>query len=370
LNDEARAKFTIFLGAAAGVGKTFGMLSEARAQLKQGVGVKVGFIETHGRADTAEMIGPIPVIPRKKIEYRGNVFEEMDRDAIIDDHPQLVLIDELAHTNVPGSRHKKRYEDIMEILEHGIDVWSTVNIQHLESLNVMVYELTGVKVRETFPDYVLERADEIRLIDISPEALIERLKAGKVYPPGKIENALSNFFQKSNLAALRELSLREVADEVEEAVGPEEAQRALVQRMMVCVGPETNAQRIIRRSWRMAKRFNTDLTVAYVKRPPGWFSHALSDSHEEERRIEAIRELSGVIGVEFVEIEAAEAAAGIVQTAQDRKVSLIVMGRPRRSGPARFRREPLILQVLEKTGKVDVFVMNDEDTEPGQEERS
>jgi two-component system sensor histidine kinase KdpD len=293
----------------------------------------------------------------------------MDTDAIIADHPQLALIDELAHTNVPGSHYKKRYEDIMEILEHGIDVWSTVNIQHMESLNVMVYELTEVKVRETFPDYVLERADEIRLIDISPEALIERLKAGKVYPPGKIETALSNFFQKSNLAALRELSLREVADEVEEAIEPEEAQRALLQRMMVCVGPETNAQRIIRRSWRMAKRFNTDLTVAYVKRPLGWFSHAMSDLHEEERRTEAIRELSGVIGVEFVEIEEANAAAGIVQTARDRQVSVIVMGRPRRSGLARFFREPLLLQVLEKTDKVDVLVINDEDIEPGREDR-
>jgi two-component system sensor histidine kinase KdpD len=370
LNDEARAKFTIFLGAAAGVGKTYTMLSEAKAQLNQGLDVRVGFVETHGRAETAAMIGELPVIPKKNIEYRGSIFEEMDLDAIIADHPQLVLIDELAHTNIPGERHRKRYDDIMEVLGHGIDVWSTVNIQHLESLNVMVYELTGVKVRETFPDYILARADEIRLIDISPEALIERLKAGKVYPPGKIERALSSFFQKSNLTALRELSLREVADEVEEAVSPEEAQRAVIRRIMVCVGPETNAQRIIRRSWRLAKRFNTDLTVAYMRKSPGWFAEGPSESPEEESWMEALRQLAAVLDVEFVEIDEDEAATGIVQTALDKKVGLIVMGRPRSSGLVRFLREPLLLQVLQKTSKVDVFVMNDEDAGLGQEGKS
>lgn len=371
MNSEDRGKFTIFLGAAAGVGKTYTMLSEAKAQLRQGLDVKVGFVETHGRAETAEMIGPIPVIPRKVMEYRGARFEEMDIDAVIEAYPRIALIDELAHTNVPGSKHRKRYEDIEEILRHGIDVWSTVNIQHLDSLNVIVYELTGVKVRETFPDSVLEGADDIRLIDISPEALIERLNAGKIYPPGKIEKSLENFFQKANLAALRELSLREVADELEEAARPEELPIAVIQRrVMVCVGPETDAQRIIRRGWRMAKRFNTDLTVAYVRRSPRWFAEGPSESSEEESWVEALRQLAGVLGGEFVEIDATEAATGIVQTALDKKVGLIVMGRPRSSGLVRFLRKPLLLQVLQKTSKVDVFVMNDEDARLGQEGKS
>ncbi len=204
------------------MGKTYTMLSEGHQQLRSGVDVKVGYIETHGREDTAFMIGELPVIPRRRIEYRGRSFEEMDTQAIIDARPRLVLVDEMAHTNVPGAERRKRYEDIEEILAHGIDVWTTVNIQHLESLNDLVFELTGVKVRETFPDRMLERADQVRLIDISPEALIERIKAGKVYPPGKIETSLANFFQRSNLTALRELALREVADEVEETIVSDE----------------------------------------------------------------------------------------------------------------------------------------------------
>lgn len=370
MNNEARGKFTIFLGAAAGVGKTYAMLSEAQAQLRSGVNVKVGFVETHGRYDTAAMIGDIPVIPKKKIEYHGAVFEEMDTDAIIDDHPQLVLIDELAHTNVPGSPRKQRYEDITVILDHGIDVWSTVNIQHLESLNVIVYELTGVKVRETFPDYILESADEIRLIDISAEALIERLKAGKVYPAGKIEASLANFFQKSNLAALRELSLREVANEVEEPV-PEEAPRPIIQtRVMVCVGPETDAQRIIRRGWRLAKRFSTDLTVIHVKAEPGWFGSNLSEAADEAMRTDALRELCRVLGAQFVELDAGGAVAKVLQAARERRVGLLVLGRPRRTGVSRIVREPFLLQVLDRTNQIDIYVVNDEDAEVEQGERS
>jgi two-component system sensor histidine kinase KdpD len=363
LGDGDRGKLTIFLGAAAGVGKTYTMLSEGNALLKQGIDVRVGFIETHGRADTAQMIGNLPVIPRRKVEYRGTVFEEMDTDAVIEAHPEVALIDELAHTNVPGSRHRKRYEDIEEVLEHGVDVWSTVNIQHLESLNVLVYELTGVKVRETFPDSFLERADETRLIDISPEALLERLKAGKVYPPGKIERSLENFFKKSNLAALRELSLREVADEVVDTIEAEEAPPSSVARekILVCVGPETNAQRLVRAGWRMAKRLSADMTVVYVKKEPGWVSRTLAESTDEDERTRALRDLSMVLGAEFTEIRAENAVSAILDIVKEQRITHIVLGRPRGGRLKRYISDPLLMQLVTRTRDVNIHVLSEEE---------
>lgn len=370
MENEYRGKLTIFLGSAAGVGKTYAMLSEAKQQLRRAVDVRVGIIETHGREDTREMIGELPVIPLREIKYRDTIFEEMDPDAILRERPQLVLIDELAHTNVPGSTRRKRYEDIEEILEHGIDVWTTVNVQHLESLNVLVYELTGVKVRETFPDRILERADEIRLIDISPEALIERLKAGKVYPPGKIETALSNFFQKSNLTALRELSLREVADEVEEDREAKEVPTGAFQdKLLLCVRPETDAQRVIRRGWRMAKRINAELLAVYVKEQRGWARRTLTESPERDERIKALRELCEVLGAEFIEVEAKNAAEGIVRVARERKATRIVLGRSKQGRLTRIFSEPLILQILSKVSNVDLYVIGEEDVGPIVEER-
>jgi two-component system sensor histidine kinase KdpD len=347
------------------------MLSEAKQQLKRGVDVKVGIIETHGREDTLEMIGALPVIPLRKIEYRDTVFEEMDLDSILREHPQLVLIDELAHTNVTGSAHRKRYEDIEEILGHGIDVWTTVNVQHLESLNVLVYELTGVKVRETFPDRILERADEIRLIDISPEALIERVKAGKVYPSGKIEKALSNFFQRSNLTALRELSLREVADEVEETREAEEVPTGAFQdRLLLCVTPETDAQRVIRRGWRMAKRINAELFAVFVKEQRGWVRHTLTESPEEDERLKALRELCEVLGAEFIEVEAKNAAEGIARVARERRATRIVLGKSKRGRLTRILKEPLLLQILSKVSNVDLYVIGEEDVGPSMEAKA
>lgn len=369
MDDRQGGKLTIFLGSAAGVGKTYAMLSEGKQQLKSGVDVVVGFVETHGREDTLEMIGPLPVVPRRKVEYRGRSFEEMDTDVILGRRPRLVLIDELAHTNVPGSPHKKRYEDIEQILDAGIDVWTTVNIQHLESLNVMVYELTGVKVRETFPDNVLERADQIRLIDISPEALIERLKAGKVYPPGKIETALSNFFQKSNLSALRELSLREVAEEVEETIEEEEAPDGAFQdRVVLCLGPETNAQKLIRRGWRMARRMNAELVVVYVKEAGSRAAVSLSGDRDEQERVDALRNLSGVLGAEFLQIGARGAADAIVTIIREKKAGHVIMSKPRTGRLNRKFREPLFLQVLEKAGDVEMHLTGDEEgtTVPGE----
>ena len=370
MENNAKGKLTIFLGSAAGVGKTYTMLSEAQQQLKSGVDVRVGYIESHGRADTERMIDDIPVIPRKKMEYRGASFEEMDLDAVLAVHSQLALVDEMAHTNVPGSVHRKRYQDIETILDHGIGVWTTVNIQHLESLNDLVFELTGVKIRETFPDYLLERAEEVRLIDISPEALIERLKGGKIYAPGKVEAALGNFFQKANLTALRELALREVADEVEEIASSEEQLAAPVtaERIMVCVRPETNAQRLIRRAWRMTKRLNADLVVAYIKRPLTWRREGDGEYSEEEReRIKSLHDLSQLLGADFVELSSPDAASGIIAVAREKKVSQIFMGRPRTLNPLSRGRNTLLYRIMSELKEVDVHVIGEDPREEGGE---
>jgi two-component system sensor histidine kinase KdpD len=361
LKGDSRGRLTIFLGSAAGAGKTYTMLSEAQQQLKSGVDVRVGYIESHGRADTEAMIDGIPVIPRRELEFRGATFTEMDLEAVLAAHPQLVLVDEMAHTNVPGSEHRKRYQDIETLLGAGIDVWTTVNIQHLESLNDLVFELTGVKIRETFPDYLLEQADQVRLIDISPEALIERLKAGKVYPPGKVEAALANFFQRTNLTALRELALREVADEVEEVSSAEELpQQGTAERIMVCVRPESNAQRLIRRAWRVAKRLNAGLVVVYVKRTRKRGSNGSGNREEEDQRVRALRDLSRTLGADFIEVGAPDAVQAIVEVAKERKVSQVFIGRPRSATPLRGIRNTLVYRIMSELKDVDVHIISED----------
>jgi len=323
---EDRARFIIFFGASAGVGKTYQMLSEARVQFRQGVDVRIGFVETHGRKETAEMIDGIPIIPRRKIDYHGVEFEEMDTEEVIRQRPRIALVDELAHTNVPGSRRKKRYEDIEEILKNGIEVWSTVNVQHLDSLNDIVFELTGVKVRETFPDRILERADDIRLIDISPEALLERLRAGKVYTGEKIDRALSNFFLKNNLLALRQLALREVADEVGEDIGPLEAQSpSIKERIIACLVHGSNPQRLIRLGWRMSKRLNGDLMVVYVRREPT-FRNKLDSA--EDTRITAIKALTETLSAEFIELVSSDPARDLLKLAAKKNATQLLLERP------------------------------------------
>src|SRR5262245_5344868 len=215
---EERAKLRIFVGAAPGVGKTYAMLEAAQERRREGVDVVVGVVETHGRAETEALLESLEVIPRRRIEYRGKTLYEMDLDAILRRHPAIVLVDELAHTNVEGSRHPKRYSDVEEILDAGIDVYTTVNIQHVESLNDVVAQITGVRVRETVPDGILERADEIKLIDLPPEDLLQRLREGKVYVPDAAARAIENYFRPGNLTALRELALRHAAERVDDQV--------------------------------------------------------------------------------------------------------------------------------------------------------
>src|SRR6202162_5267459 len=274
-----RGHLRVFLGMAAGVGKTFRMLLAGHPEQGAGRDVGIGLGETHGRAETAALAEGLPIIPRRRVESRGPEVEEMDLPGIIVRAPDLCLIDELAHTNPPGLEHAKRYEDVDDVLDAGIDVLSTLNVQHLESLNDTIAELTGVRVRQTIPVDILGRADEVVLIDLTPEALLDRLRAGKIYPPERVDAALNNFFRIENLAALREVALRQVAEEVgakrltTELVGSREeslaadAPQAVGERLLALVEPYPGTQRLVRRAWRSAQRLGAELDLLWVRKP-------------------------------------------------------------------------------------------------------
>ena len=271
IKKSRRGKFKLYIGMIAGVGKSYRMLQEAHELLENGVDVKVGFIETHGRTGTEAILQGIPVIPRKKIFYKGKELEEMDLDAILQMRPELVIVDELAHTNVEGSRNEKRWQDVMELLDAGINVISAVNIQHIESLNEEVQEISGIEVRERIPDRVLEEADEVVNIDLTAEELIERLKAGKIYRPEKIKLALDNFFKAENILQLRELALKEVALRVEKKVEnelPLDTSHVRHEKFMACISShEKTPRKIIRRCARLATRYNTKFSYYMYKHP-------------------------------------------------------------------------------------------------------
>ncbi len=273
LKDQERARLRVYIGAAPGVGrKTYEMLQEAHALRARGLDVVVGVVETYGRSDTEAQIRDLEVIPRRKIEYRGVVLEEMDVDAIVKRRPQACVVDELAHTNVAGSRNAKRYQDVLEILDAGIHVMTAVNIQHLETLNDAVARATGVRVRETVPDTFLDRADEVINVDVTVEELRHRLREGKIYRPEKVEQALTNFFRKGNLSTLRELALRAVADEVGEKAATYRAREGLEpalipERVMVCMSSNALAPRVIRTGARIAGRLGSKWYAVYVETP-------------------------------------------------------------------------------------------------------
>src|SRR5271165_7199815 len=276
---DGRGHLKVFIGMAPGVGKTYRMLQEGRAEADNGRDVVIGYLESHGRAETLAQAEGLPIIPRREVVYRGTPLQEMDLRAVLERNPELCLIDELAHTNAPGVEHEKRYEDVRDVLEAGIDVFSTVNVQHLESLNDQVTQLTGSRTRETIPDEVLSMADEVVLIDLTPEALIARLKAGKVYRPERVQAALNNFFKIENLAALRETALRQVAEDVEvkrlvreTSVLPrrdeqgltvlgDSAPQAIAERLLALVTLAPHSERIVRRAWRSAQRLDAELDV-------------------------------------------------------------------------------------------------------------
>src|SRR2546426_2823451 len=268
-----RGKLKVFFGAAAGVGKTYAMLEAAREQRADGVDVLIGYVETHGRAETDALLEGLEVLPARSVEYRGTALREFDLDGALGRHPALILVDELAHTNAPGSRHAKRWQDVMELLDAGIDVYTTMNVQHVESLNDVVAKVTGVVVRETVPDSVLEQADEVELVDLSPDDLLERMREGKVYVPAQAEEAVRNFFRKGNLIALREMALRRTADRVDAQMRSYMREHAIgrtwpvAERLLVCVGPSPHSARLVRAAKRMADRLEAEWIVAYVETP-------------------------------------------------------------------------------------------------------
>ncbi|HEX8959373.1 MAG TPA: histidine kinase [Solirubrobacterales bacterium] len=343
----SRGRYKIFLGMAAGVGKTYRMLQEGHAEDGAGRDVVIGYLEPHKRQETSDQARGLEVVPRRRVPYRDVLVEEMDLPGLLDRAPELALIDELAHTNAPGLEHAKRFEDIDDVLAAGIDVFSTVNVQHLESLNDQVAELTGVRVRETVPDSVLGTADEVVLIDLTPEALVARLRAGKVYPGENIDAALNNFFRIENLAALREVSLRQVAEDVEskrlvysetDPVGTREERiaaevpKAVGERLLALVRPAPSSQRLVRRAWRSAQRLGTDLDLLWVKKP------GQPIQGEVERQVTALRQLASVLGATLLIEEHDDLVTAVARVVRERGTTYIMVGesKPQR-GFARLR---------------------------------
>ena len=356
-------RFRIYLGAAAGVGKTFAMLDEGWRRHRRGADVVVGFVETHGRPRTAELIRDLEVVPRKVVSYRGTQFEEMDVDAVLERHPKLALVDELAHTNVPGSgRNEKRWQDVMELLDAGIAVITTVNVQHLESIADAVERMTATRVRERVPDWVVRKADQLELIDSSPEALRRRMLHGNIYPQEKVTNALTHFFRTENLVALRELALRFVADETEEELlaylrdRHPDAVWETRERIMVAATGAAGTDAVIRRAARIASRTKADLHVVHVI------------SSEQVQRSDAgaldtLRRLADDLGAQWHELNRDEPARALVDFARDNQVTQIVLGSSRRSRWEELTRGSVVQRVLRFAADcgVDVHVIGRRD---------
>jgi two-component system sensor histidine kinase KdpD len=352
-----RGRYRILLGAIAGVGKTFRMLQEGQQARASGVDVVIGYLEPHDRPETASLAEGLESVPRRRVEHGGLVLEELDVDAVIRRAPQVALVDELAHTNAPGSKNAKRYEDIDEILDAGIDVISTVNVQHLESLNDAIYDLTGIRVRETFPDRILDEADQVVLVDLTPEELQDRLLGGKVYPSDRVEAALANFFRLENLASLRELALREVAEDVEARRAPTvfdpTGERPVLERILALVTPQERSLRLLRRAWRSAQRLGADMDVLWVRRP---------DSKLSEEGVQALaelRRLAVVLGAHFLEEESDDFVAAVRQVAADRGTTYVFIGTPDTRRVEEVMHSSLVMRLVRALPGVDVRIVAD-----------
>ena len=371
---DGRGHLKVFIGMAPGVGKTFRMLQEGRAELESGRDVAIGYLESHGRAETSAQAEGLETVPRRRVHYRGTPLEEMDLPAVLARAPELCLIDELAHTNAPGLEHEKRYEDVRDVLDAGIDVFSTVNVQHLESLGDQVTRLTGAPVRETIPDEILSEADEVVLIDLTPEALIGRLRAGKVYRPERVPAALNNFFKVENLSALRETALRQVAEEVEVkrlvrepaaparrdeeglAGEPDAGPQAISERLLALATLDRESEHVVRRAWRSAQRLDADLDVLVV-RPPG-----REPSAEDRRRLEALRRLTSMLGARLRVEESDDVAASAIEAARALGATYVLIGTPaQRRGFGRLLPggESVLGRLLEGLPGVDIRIVAD-----------
>jgi two-component system sensor histidine kinase KdpD len=323
----------MYIGAAPGVGKTYEMLRDAHALRERGLDVVIGFVETYGRRDTEEQIRDLEIVPRSSVPYRGVVMEEMDVDAILQRRPAVVVVDELAHSNLPGSRHAKRYQDVLHILDAGIHVMTAVNIQHLETLNDAVARVTGVRVRETVPDTFLDRADEVINVDVTVEELRNRLREGKIYRPEKVEQALSNFFRKGNLSTLRELALRAVADEVSDKAASYRTSEGLEpacipERVMVCMSSNLDAPRVIRNGARIAGRLGARWYAVYVETPKE--EPARIDPRDRDALAKNV-ELAESLGATVVRVKASRPADGLIEFARREGITHVIFGQSQRS---------------------------------------
>ena len=357
----ARGRLRIYLGMAPGVGKTYAALMELHRRKARGTDCVIGFVETYGRPKTIEAIGDLEVVPRKRCEYKGVTVEEMDTDAIIRRHPAVALVDELAHTNVPGcSRHTKRWQDVLELLDHGITVISTVNIQHLESLADIVETITGVPVRERVPDWVVDQADEIELVDMTPHALRQRIRHGNVYPRERAEQALRQFFREGNLAALRELALRKMATRAGQDLEQYMRQHGIEavwpagERVMVAIDDDPRSQYLIRRAWRLAQRQQSDLLVVFVE-TPAWGRA----SPEARRRLEEHCRLAEDLGAECIRVKADDVATALVRVVRERNVESIVIGHSRHGRLHELLHGSIVNTLLRLARDVDVHVVAD-----------
>ena len=366
VRQRERGKLKVYIGSAAGTGKTFRMLQEAHDLRRRGLDVVVGYVETHGRAETAAQIGALEVVPRKVMEYRGVRLEEMDVDAIVARHPLIAVVDELAHTNVPGSRNGKRWQDVMLLLDEGVNVISAVNVQHLESLNDVLERELGVTIRETVPDWVVGQADQVVNLDISSEDLRQRLREGKIYPADKIQTALANFFTDENLTTLRELALREVASSVErtreEIVrraddgAPAGAPRT-VDRVMACLSSNPSLSRVLlRKASRIAGRLNSDWLCVYVQTPDERADRI--DTTLQRQLVENIQ-LAQSLGADVVKVPGRDVSRTLANFAAQRGVTLAIVGETRRSRWYRLRHGSIVDRLLAARTGIDVLVVSD-----------
>jgi two-component system, OmpR family, sensor histidine kinase KdpD len=350
--------FKLFLGYAPGVGKTYSMLSEAIRRQSRGEDVVVGVAETHGRRATQELLARLEVVPRKKIDYKGTIFEEMEVDAILARHPQVALVDELAHTNIEGSKHHKRYEDVFELLDNKIDVVSTMNVQHLESVTPVVHKITGVVVRETVPDWVLKRVDEIVLADVTPEALQTRMRRGDIYPMERVDRALGNFFRPSNLIALREIALRHVAQVVDRSLEPYLDSEAtsgrdlnVSERIGVGVSSNPAAQYLVARASRMAQAINGELYVLYVD------TGVDGDDPERQRSLQANLHFAENLGAKIVRLKGKDVAEAMAEFVREKHITQMIFGHSATTGWRKYLFMSAVHRFLRDAPAVDVHIV-------------
>lgn len=356
---KTKAIFKLFLGYAPGVGKTYSMLSEGIRRHSRGEDVVIGVVESHGRKTIEELAAQLERIPRRKIEYKGTVFEEMDVDAIIARRPQVVLVDELAHTNIPGSKHRKRYEDVQELLHEQIDVVATLNIQHIESIAPVVRNITGVTVRETVPDWVPLTANETVMVDLTPEALQNRMRRGDVYVPEKVEQALGNFFRRGNLIALRELALRQVTEQVDRSLesymSAKEIHKnwAVRDRVAVCVHPNPYAQYLIARAARMARRLDAEFFAVYV-------DTGRNPSGESRKSLEANLKFAESLGGKVVRLKGGSVADAVAEFVRERHITHVIFGRSAVKGWKKYLYLSPTHRFLRESPEVDVHIITQE----------